>query len=70
MSLFTVRLAILLAFCAVPAAYAADSTRNEMDAVLKRQGDTVEKNRQKLDQSTRTNENDRMRSMERAQRRL
>jgi hypothetical protein len=65
-----VPVAVLLAFCAAPAAHAADATTNEMDAVLKRQGETVEQNRRKLDQSIRANESDRKRAMGRAQRRL
>jgi hypothetical protein len=62
-------LAIILAFAAVLPAQAA-GTAAEMDAVLKRQEQTVEKNRQKLDQSIRANESDRKRRMERAQRRV
>ena len=62
--------AVLLAVCAASPARAAADTPNEMDAVLKRQGETVEKNRQKLDQSIRANEADRKRAMARAQRRL
>ena len=68
--MFTFRLALLLAFCAAPTVHAADAATSEMDAVLKRQGETVEQNRQKLDQSIRANESDRKRAMARAQRRL
>ena len=65
-----IRLAICLAFCSAMPAHAATDTTREMDAVLKRQGETVEQNRQKLDQSIRANESDRKRAMKRAQRRV
>lgn len=66
--MLTLRLALLVAFCAAPTVHAGDAASREMDAVLKRQGETVEQNRRRLDQSIRANESDRKRAMARAQR--
>ena len=51
-----------------PTTMAASTAQTEMDAVLKRQEQTVEANRRKLDESMQKNQDDRQRAMNRAQR--
>ena len=67
---FRLRIAVLVTFFAAMPAIAASTASSEMDAVMKRQAETVEKNQQKLDQSIRKNEDDRRRTMEEAQKRV